>query len=148
MIIYIILPINKIFVDSRHKTLDSRSNTGFKIQLKESINLPNNIVCFITDVVIPNTIYTIEYFKENIFFRHLKSNGSSKDYIIKLTQKNHDISTSKDELVNVIKAATNTTAFTSTYDDKHGTITINITNDDTFIFSQMMSLEKLVSIFV
>ena len=56
------LPINKIFVDSRHKTLDSRSNTDFKIQLKESINLPNNTICFITDVVIPNTIYTIEYF--------------------------------------------------------------------------------------
>ena len=54
------LPINKIFVDSRHKTLDSRSNTDFKIQLKESINLPNNSVWFIADVVIHNTIYTIE----------------------------------------------------------------------------------------
>jgi hypothetical protein len=129
------LPINKLFIDSRHKTSDSRSNTDFKFQLKESINLPDNTVAMITDVVIPNTIFTIEYFNENLYFRHV-SNGVTTDHIIKLAHKNYDISTLRDELVNVLNTTTNTTAFQGEYNDQNGTITISITNNDTFyIFS-------------
>ena len=45
------LPINKIYIDSRHKTTSSKSDSDFEIQLKEAINLPDNCVCVVSDVV-------------------------------------------------------------------------------------------------
>ena len=48
------LPVKKIYVDSRNRTPDSVSASNFKIQLPYSIQLPDNCVFFITDVVIPN----------------------------------------------------------------------------------------------
>ena len=46
------LPINKIYVDSRHKTPSSKSDSEFEIQLKEPINLPDNCVCVVSDVIL------------------------------------------------------------------------------------------------
>ena len=63
------LPINKIYVDSRHKTSSSKSDSEFEIQLKEAINLPDNCVCVISDVILKNTITTVESFNENLYVR-------------------------------------------------------------------------------
>ena len=38
------LPIKKIYVDSRHRTADSESSSNFKIDLPYSITLPENTV--------------------------------------------------------------------------------------------------------
>ena len=46
------LPINKIYIDSRHKTPSSNSDSDFEIQLKEAINLPDNCVCVVFDVTL------------------------------------------------------------------------------------------------
>jgi len=40
------LPIKKIYIDSRHKTLDSVSDSNFKYELPYSIHLPNNAFFF------------------------------------------------------------------------------------------------------
>jgi len=58
------LPVNKIYIDSRHRTQSSRSDSDFEIQLKEPINLPDNCVCVVSDVILKNTITTIEQFNE------------------------------------------------------------------------------------
>ena len=39
------LPIKNMYIDSRFKTKDSRSNSEFKFELKQSIQLPDNCVC-------------------------------------------------------------------------------------------------------
>jgi hypothetical protein len=43
------LPINKIYIDSRHKTTSSKSDSDFEIQLTEAINLPDNCVRVVSD---------------------------------------------------------------------------------------------------
>ena len=47
------IPIKKVYIDSRFKTKDSKSNSDFKYELVESIQLPDKCVCFVDDVIIP-----------------------------------------------------------------------------------------------
>ena len=80
------LPINKIYVDSRHKTPSSKSDSEFEIQLKEPINLPDNCVCVVSDVIFKNTISTIEVLNENIYVR-----VNNVDKIVKLDNRNYNV---------------------------------------------------------
>ena len=52
--------IKKVYVDPRYKSNESVSNSYFKIELKETLDLPDNTVCYIDDISIPHTWYTIE----------------------------------------------------------------------------------------
>ena len=64
------LPIKKIYIDSRDKTSDSASHTDFRIQLPMSISLPPNTGFYLTDVTIPVSFYTIESNRnQNIYFK-------------------------------------------------------------------------------
>ena len=80
------LPINKIYVDSRHKTSPSKSDSEFEIQLKEPINLPDNCVCVISDVILKNTITTVESFNENLYVR-----VNNIDKIVNLHNRNYSV---------------------------------------------------------
>ena len=41
--------IKKVYIDSRYKTNDSVSNSDFKFELKEGLDLADNTVCYIDD---------------------------------------------------------------------------------------------------
>ena len=49
-----------MYVDSRYKSNDSVSNSDFKFEVKEALDLPDNTVCYIDGISIPHTWYTIE----------------------------------------------------------------------------------------
>ena len=51
--------IKKVCVDSRYKTNDSVSNSQFKFELKEGLDLPDNTVWYTDGISIPHTRYTI-----------------------------------------------------------------------------------------
>jgi len=80
------LSINKIYIDSRHKTQSSASDSNFEIQLKEPINLPDNSICVVSDVLLKNTITTIEKFNENMYVRI-----NEVDTILTLNNRNYSI---------------------------------------------------------
>ena len=54
------LPIKKLYLDSRDRTSDSVSESNFRIDLPQVIQMPPNTVFFITDVCIPHVWTTIE----------------------------------------------------------------------------------------
>ena len=54
------LPLKKIYIDSRDRTPDSRSASNFKIELQQTVQMPDNTVFYVTDVCIPNVWNTIE----------------------------------------------------------------------------------------
>ena len=54
------LPVKKIYVDSKYKTPDSKSTSDFKFELKESILLPTNTIAYIDNICIPHAWRTIE----------------------------------------------------------------------------------------
>ena len=58
--------IKKVYIDSRYKTNDSVSNSDFKFELKEAPDLPDNTVCYIDDICIPHTWYTIEDYNNKV----------------------------------------------------------------------------------
>ena len=66
--------IKKAYVDSRFRTRDSNSGCDFKLELKESLDLPDNTVCYVDAISIPHTWRTIES-HSNIF--HNFRNGVS-----------------------------------------------------------------------
>ena len=51
------LPFNKIIVDSRHASVGTSTNS--EITLPETLSLPPNAACYVTDVVISNTMPTL-----------------------------------------------------------------------------------------
>ena len=71
MLLYIILlmlPLKKIYVDSRDRTPDSKSASNFKIELPYTVQMPENTVFFVTDVCIPHVWNTIEEeFNDRLF---------------------------------------------------------------------------------
>ena len=54
------LPCKKIYIDTKHKTTDSISNSKFKWELPETLTLPHNTIFFVDDICIPHSWYTIE----------------------------------------------------------------------------------------
>jgi hypothetical protein len=62
------LPIKKIYIDSRHRTPDSVSTSNFKIQLPQAYTFPRNCVFFVTDVCIPHAWRNVEENMNNKFY--------------------------------------------------------------------------------
>ena len=54
------LPIKKIYIDSRHRTDDSISASNFRYELPSSLQMPDNTVFFICDICIPHVFRLIE----------------------------------------------------------------------------------------
>ena len=54
------LDIKKVYIDTRYKTEDSNSHSDFFIELPRTLNVPENTICYITDVVIPVSWSTVD----------------------------------------------------------------------------------------
>ena len=52
--------IKKVYVDSRSKSNGSVSNSDFKFEINEALDLADNTVCYIDDISIPHSWHTIE----------------------------------------------------------------------------------------
>ena len=59
--------VKKVYVDSRFRTNDSVSDSDFKFELKESLELPDNTVCFVDDISIPHSWRTIESHNNKLY---------------------------------------------------------------------------------
>ena len=67
------LPITKVYIDSRFKTKDSKSNSDFKYELVESIQLPDKCAAYVDDVIIPVSWYNIDENNKNYMYDDLKT---------------------------------------------------------------------------
>ena len=52
------LPFEKVIVDSR--TASSGNGTAFEVTLPETLHLPPNAVCYVTDLAVSHSFYTVE----------------------------------------------------------------------------------------
>ena len=87
------LPVKKIYVDSKYKTTDSVSDSNFKFQLPQTCYMPDDSKFFISDVCIPHTWNTINDFNSKLYLRIVYTGGANpglrEDYILDLTQKSY-----------------------------------------------------------
>ena len=125
-----LLPIKKLYIDSRFRSLNSQSSTDCKIPLKQSVQLPDRCVAFIDDIIIPHAWYSVENYNNKLYFRRVIRNTSTDavesftDHIFALTVQNH----TGDTVANNIKALLNdnfgANQFDVVYNARRNTITI------------------------
>ncbi len=65
------LEIKKIYVDTRFKTADSKSDTDFNIELPRTFNVPDGVVAYIDDIVIPISFSTVDDRNNNLCIKFL-----------------------------------------------------------------------------
>ena len=65
------LEVKKIYVDTRFKTADSKSDTDFNIELPRTFNVPDGVVAYIDDVVIPISFSTVDDRNNNLYIKFL-----------------------------------------------------------------------------
>ena len=53
------LPIKKLYIDSKARTVDSKSTTNFAVDLMESLPMPEDARFIVADVMIPHTWYLL-----------------------------------------------------------------------------------------
>jgi len=91
------LPVRKIFVDSRFKTPKSASNSDFEYEIPQSVSLPDNTICYLDNIVIPNAWKTIDENNNKLYVRGTTSSGNN-DAIVGLAPNNYNTTTLRDEL--------------------------------------------------
>ena len=90
------LPIKKLYLDSRDRTPDSVSASNFRIDLPYVIQTPDNTVFFITDVSIPHVWTTIEAGvndKLYVWITNTSLPASMAYYVINMTPGNYTAAT-------------------------------------------------------
>ena len=127
------LPIRKIYIDSRYKTDDSVSDSNF--QLSQPLQLPDKCVCFIDDIIIPHTFYTIESYNCKLYFREKLAPGDTiTDVILNISQQNHTGTSLASSIKSILDATFGSNNYNCTYNSTRGTITISrIDTNRTFI---------------
>ena len=74
------LPIKKIYIDSRQKTADSASHSDFSVDLPTTYLMPDDTGFYVEDICLPVAWWTIEYLKNDVFI--FQFNGSTKSGVI------------------------------------------------------------------
>ena len=57
----------KAYADSRFRARDFNSDSDFKFDLKEPLDLPGDTVCYVDDISIPHTWRTIESHNDQFY---------------------------------------------------------------------------------
>ena len=136
------LPVKKIYVDSKFKTSDSKSTSDFKFELKESVLLPTNTIAYIDNICIPHSWHSIEQdVNDKLYIQVTNSSQvvSSKPNecrIIQLTPGNYNIST----LASEIQTKANN-AFTTSTTPTHFNISPNLVDNTIIINPAVSSIE-------
>jgi len=116
------LPCKKIYIDTKHKTTDSISNSNFRWELPETLTMPHNTIFYIDDICIPHSWYTIEANVNDRLYVQLTNNHTTVGTkvnncdIVTLTPGNYTL----DSLAAEIKVKIN---------DSYSNTTVNVTAD-------------------
>jgi len=97
------LPVRKIFVDSRFKTAKSNSNSDFEYEIPQSVSLPDATICYLDNIVIPNSWKTIDSNNNRLYVRVSAAGPpgqapANNDAIVGLTANNYSTTTLRVEI--------------------------------------------------
>lgn len=124
------LPIKKLYIDSRWKTASSKSDTDFSIQLPQNYHMPKNTVFFVDHVCIPVSWYSIQNGRNNKFYFAI---GPSALQVVEIPEGNYKVDTLVAELVKPInKLYPN--SVTGKYNTDLNSIEIQPNADDVIFF--------------
>ena len=88
------LPVKKIYVDTKYRTANSVSSSNFKYELPYSVTLPEHTAFYLTDFACPHSWYTIESGVNDKLYLTLHGDGNPalalECYIVTITSGNYD----------------------------------------------------------
>ena len=125
------LPVKKIYVDSRYRTIDSASDSDFKVQLGRNIFLPDDCTMHIEHVVIPHAWYTIEQGINDGMYLKVTQVSTTTCIILTIPSTNYTGAS----LATVVQTALSSAypgLFVVTYDTAKNNLTIAITSNSSF----------------
>ena len=74
--------LKKVDTDSKYKTNGSVNNNDFKFEIKETLDLPDNTVCYIDGINIPHTWYTVEDCNNKLYIGSTNPDLTLKAFIL------------------------------------------------------------------
>ena len=129
---------HRIYVDSRFRAIFSASSTDFKFELVDDLYIPPNTKCYIDDITIPISYYSIESnINDRIYFRRVSSvadglNNISDD-ILTIPSGNYNIESLRDAIQLLLTAKYGAGKFTVESSIRTNTFTIKILTSENFI---------------
>ena len=127
-----VLPVKKIFVDSRYRTIDSNSDSDFKIQLGRNIFLPDDTTMHIENCVIPHSWYTIEQGINDSMYLQITHGTGAACVVITIPSTNYTGASLQIALQAALNTIFDISVFTVSYDSLKNNLTIRITSGYTF----------------
>ena len=119
------LPIKKIYIDTRFKSSDSRSDSDFKIDFPTTLLMPEDTGFYIDDVCIPHTWYTVETGRNDKLHFGFNSGNS----IVSIPEGNYTTTTLGEAIAAAMNAAitgSNINTFFSNWDKLKNTFVITL----------------------
>ena len=117
--------IKTVYIDSRYKTSDSISNSGFKFEIKEARDLPENTVCYIDDISILHSWYTIDSYNNKLYIDNTHEDLSLSASVLSIPADNYNASNLASTLQSVLQTAYPNENYTCVYNTARGSITIS-----------------------
>jgi hypothetical protein len=136
-----LLPVKKIYCDTKFKRSDSKSNSNFKIDLPQTLKLPDNAIFYIDDVSIPYVWHTVRAgVNDKMYFRlsdptYILPDYLHADYTITLDSKTYNGTQFAAAIASKIQAITAGTATTCSYDTQTKLISISVSNYEFNLFT-------------
>ena len=149
------LPLKKIYIDSRDRTPDSKSSSNFKIELPYTVQFPDNTVFFVTDVCIPNVWQTINTdFNDRLYLqqRGADVNGqANQSYkVVQLAQGNYTLPALAAEIQAKLRSALDTfmtsagVSFNVTFDTVANSLTISLSGSSSVCSFRLLTDRDVV----
>ena len=120
--------IKKVYVDSRYKTNDRVSSSQFKFELKEGLDLADNTLCYIGDISIPHTWYTIQSNSNNnqLYIESTYPYFSLSASVLSVPEGNYNATNLASALQSVLQASFLNGNYICIYNSARGSITISL----------------------
>lgn len=131
------LDITKIYVDTRYRTKNSKSETDFNVELPRSFNIPDGVIAHIDDIVLPVSWSTIDE-RNNTAYIAFSCVGTISEFVFDFLSQNYDgamfASMLKDYLQTAVHGFTHAgvviePVFTCAYDAGENLLTISFVDN-------------------
>jgi hypothetical protein len=82
------MDIKKVYIDTRFKTADSKSDSDFYVELPRALNIPDKCVCYIDDIVIPVSWTSIDE-RNNQLYLEVQLDGVLTSFVVSFESSNY-----------------------------------------------------------
>ena len=121
-----------VYIDSIYKPVDSVSNSDFTYEIKESIDIADNTICYIDDISIPHTWYTIEDCNNQLYNETTNSDLTLSASVITIPMGNYTASGLATALSFLLQTRLSEYGCSCNYNHNVGTIKITSSINSSF----------------